>query len=193
VGHLRGRITLHGSAVLFGDAALVFIGDSGTGKSTTAANLCATLGVGLLADDMAGIEVRGTEHFVVPTDKANWLAPDALESFGLPVNGPGKTPVSPARLGSGSGRLTALIKLEFDESAVSSFRLRGCAAFAALSRAMVRFELDDPAVVLRDFDRLSKLAASVPLYTVRRSARWSEVQAVRDLSLHLLQSHQALR
>jgi len=53
--HRRGVLVLHGSAVLIGGQAHVFLGDKGSGKSTTAAALVAA-GFPLLSDDVIAIE-----------------------------------------------------------------------------------------------------------------------------------------
>lgn len=53
--HRRGLLVLHGSAVQIGDEAMVFLGDKGAGKSTTAASLVAA-GRRILTDDIVALE-----------------------------------------------------------------------------------------------------------------------------------------
>lgn len=53
--HRRGLLVLHGSAVQIQDQAMVFVGDKGAGKSTTAASLVAA-GRRLLTDDIVALE-----------------------------------------------------------------------------------------------------------------------------------------
>lgn len=53
--HRRGLLVLHGSAVQIGDQAMVFLGDKGAGKSTTAASLVAA-GRRILTDDIVALE-----------------------------------------------------------------------------------------------------------------------------------------
>jgi hypothetical protein len=56
--HQRGFLVLHGSALRFGDRCVAFIGDSGAGKSTTAAALHLR-GHEILADDISVIDGSG--------------------------------------------------------------------------------------------------------------------------------------
>jgi hypothetical protein len=56
--HQRGCLVLHGSALRFGDQCVVFVGDSGAGKSTTAAALHLR-GHDILADDISVIDSQG--------------------------------------------------------------------------------------------------------------------------------------
>lgn len=62
---LRGVTSLHGSAVVVGDRAVVFAGPGGSGKSTTAAAF-ALQGYGILADDVSAVEDMGTEFRIQP-------------------------------------------------------------------------------------------------------------------------------
>ena len=51
---LKGRVPLHASAVVVRERALLFVGDAGAGKSTTAAAF-ATLGHAVLSDDIVPV------------------------------------------------------------------------------------------------------------------------------------------
>lgn len=64
--HQRGALVLHGSAVRVGDRAVIFLGDKGAGKSTTAASLIAR-GHRLVTDDIAAIRFDGAGQ--------PWMAP----------------------------------------------------------------------------------------------------------------------
>jgi hypothetical protein len=55
--HQRGLLVLHASAVVLGQSAVAFVGESGWGKSTTAAALH-TRGHHIVADDAAALHVR---------------------------------------------------------------------------------------------------------------------------------------
>jgi hypothetical protein len=61
----RGRLTLHGSAVAMDDRAVLFLGASGAGKSTTAAAFHAR-GCPLIADDIVAIDAAGAEPLTFP-------------------------------------------------------------------------------------------------------------------------------
>lgn len=63
--HLRRRIALHASGVMIGDQAVLFVGDSGMGKSTLAASY-ALRGHEVVTDDIAGICWQGNNYFVAP-------------------------------------------------------------------------------------------------------------------------------
>lgn len=79
VMHQRGRLILHGSALRFGDKAVVFAGRSGAGKSTLTAafNL---RGHDLLADDLSVLDGQGRVQPGIPHIK---LWDDAAGNLGL--------------------------------------------------------------------------------------------------------------
>src|ERR1700690_1964968 len=54
---LEGGLSLHASAVAIGGRAILFIGQSGAGKSTAAAEMCLGSRAQLLADDIASLNV----------------------------------------------------------------------------------------------------------------------------------------
>ncbi|WP_324740385.1 hypothetical protein U8326_11290 [Tsuneonella sp. CC-YZS046] len=62
--HRQGLLVLHGSAVMIGGTAHVFLGDKGSGKSTTAAALIAS-GFPLISDDVVAIERLSSGQLVV--------------------------------------------------------------------------------------------------------------------------------
>jgi hypothetical protein len=62
---LRGAVPLHASAVASDGRALVFVGDSWSGKSSTAAAF-STLGYSLLSDDIVRIDDRGGDLVAYP-------------------------------------------------------------------------------------------------------------------------------
>jgi hypothetical protein len=168
--HLEGRTTLHASAVSLADRGIVFLGDSGAGKSTCAADLCGRLGAELLADDMVEIEVEDGRHRVASTEQAHWLLRDSAEALGHPVADRWKTPVEAARPAAKDVPLAALVALAFgpDGSTPELTPLLGTEAFGAINAAYVRFLFDDPTVESRDLHAIADLVAAVPVLTLAR-------------------------
>jgi len=75
---LRGVTCLHASAVAFGDRSVAFVGQTGMGKSTTAAAF-ARQGYGVISDDIVALEEReGTLH-VVPAYPHLCLWPESVK------------------------------------------------------------------------------------------------------------------
>jgi hypothetical protein len=77
----RGHLLLHASAVAVAGEAVLFLGGSGWGKSTTAAALHAR-GYGLVTDDMAVLRVNGSRPVVLPSFPQLKLWPEAALSLG---------------------------------------------------------------------------------------------------------------
>lgn len=77
--HLRGHVCLHASAVAIAGKAVLFLGDPGAGKSSTAAAL-AEYGCPMLADDISAVK-RGESGklAVVPSLPRVCLWPDSAE------------------------------------------------------------------------------------------------------------------
>src|SRR5262249_42847204 len=92
--HQRGVIVLHGSTIKINeDAAILFVGHSGMGKSTLAAVLHRR-GYPWIGDDVCAITF-GTDGtpFVAPAYPQTKLAPDALDHLG--IDGSSLRPVRP--------------------------------------------------------------------------------------------------
>lgn len=80
--HQRGETAvLHASVVSVGGRAVVFVGDKGAGKSTTATTFHAR-GHPLLADDIVAVDLRGREPQVWPGFPFVRLWPDSVMSLG---------------------------------------------------------------------------------------------------------------
>lgn len=127
---LRGVWSLHASAAMFRETTLVFLGESGQGKSTLAAHL-AGAGWRLVADDILPVEMAGEEVRVLPHYPQLKLAADAQPGVGLPERLPLKSicVLEPA----GAGRLPALCEVTAAQAArallghVAGTRLFGAA------------------------------------------------------------------
>ncbi len=78
----RGYLVLHGSAVLVENKAVIFSGDSGAGKSTTAAAMVAR-GYPLITDDVVALRYNAAGELVMaPGPQRVKLWDDALVKFG---------------------------------------------------------------------------------------------------------------
>ncbi len=177
--HLSGRPTLHASAVTLNGRAFLFLGDSGAGKSTFAASLCAYCDTELLADDLASIDLLPPPARVAPHEGSHWLIADSAAALGhAPVAGT-KGPVPAARPAVIAAPLAAMFVLAFGDSEdVSATSVRGHAAFAAVNEAFVRLVVDDPTVHLRDLDAIALIVASAPMVTLARPRSLKALGAV---------------
>ncbi|MGH9574795.1 MAG: HPr kinase/phosphorylase [Candidatus Acidiferrales bacterium] len=75
---LRGVVCLHASAIALHERAVLFLGDPGAGKSTTAAAM-SMRGHSLIADDIVGILERDGKIFAVPAYPYVSLWPQSAE------------------------------------------------------------------------------------------------------------------
>jgi len=78
---MRGVVSLHASAVAVAGKAILFIGDAGAGKSTTAAAMTRS-GHALLADDITAITEREGTFFATPALPYVSLWRDSAEVIG---------------------------------------------------------------------------------------------------------------
>jgi hypothetical protein len=169
--HLRGKLTLHASALAIGGRALVCLGPSGAGKSTTIADLCTRHGGSLLADDVSLLEITNREIEITPGERFHWLldptAPNTLTSGGR------KRPVAALRPAPGPAPLVLGCHLVFDDGVTQPElrRLRGSEAVAAVVGACIRLALDDPDAHRRELDQVISLLERVPVYELRRPRR----------------------
>jgi hypothetical protein len=168
--HLEGRPTLHASAVSLGGNALLFLGDSGAGKSTCAADLCGRVGGELLADDLAEVDLLGDRVVVSPTADHHWLLGDSASALGHPPPTRPKDAVPAARVAPEPRRLAAIVVLAFgpESSPTTLTSVRGRSAFSVINAGYARFVVDDARIQLRDLDLIGRIAGSVPVHTLTR-------------------------
>jgi hypothetical protein len=188
--HQSGTLVLHGSAVDTPGGAILFVGDSGRGKSTMAMTLQAR-GFPVLCDDLCPI--RGRELF----PHGNWvrLLGDSLRYFGLddrvdPVDRKRRVgfdaefPVSrPVR---------AVFWLRAGEvDGIRLLAVKGADKLGVLAENTYRkFYLADLGLAAEHFQRLTTLAQDVDVFVLARPAtaelslEWSEVvlSHLRELS-----------
>lgn len=80
VCHQRDHLVLHGSAVVIDGQAVVFLGPTGAGKSTTA-TACYGAGYPLLDDDVVVVRTDGETPTVAPGVPQLKLTPEMAERF----------------------------------------------------------------------------------------------------------------
>ena len=169
---LRGGLGLHASAVALGSKAILFLGESGDGKSTAAATLCLRHGARLLADDAALLEERYGVVRVTPSEDRNYLTSGSMGALGVRQRGARlgdgeKAAVHPPRSASRRYPLALVVSLRFDDSLadVVSRPLAGADAARRILAAMFRFDvLDRP----RELDRVMRLYEQAPFIEVAR-------------------------
>jgi hypothetical protein len=183
VRHLRGRLTLHGSAVAIDGRAVVCVGASGAGKSTMAAALVRAGGE-LLADDMAAIELD-PDPSVTPTEDHFSLddAARAAVTSAEPdaVNGEGKWLVPAARVADAPRPLAAVLALRFGGEQPSVRPLRGLEVLAALVPCIPRFPTDDRARHEKELAQLERLATAGRVLELARPRQIDAIDRVVDL------------
>lgn len=81
---LRGVWSLHASAAMFKEKVIVFLGESGQGKSTLAAYLSQCSGWRLVADDILPVKIDSNEVIVLPHYPQLKLPKNAQPWVGLP-------------------------------------------------------------------------------------------------------------
>ena len=81
--HQRGYLVLHANAIRIGNGAVIFMGDSGAGKSTTAA-MFHKKGYEVLSDDIVAVDSNGCVINGLPQIK---LWQSTLENLNIPIVG----------------------------------------------------------------------------------------------------------
>lgn len=82
----RSHLVLHASAAAVNGSAVVFLGDAGWGKSTTAAAMFAR-GHGVIADDVTAVRMEKDDITVMPAFPQLKLLPDAAAALGYAPEG----------------------------------------------------------------------------------------------------------
>lgn len=167
----RNILTLHGSAVVGESGCLVFLGDRGAGKSTTAAAM-ASFGYAMLCDDVVPVTA---DSLVLPGIPLPKLLPDA---YGRLIGDPAAT----ARRFDGVDKYYATLprsaspspaKLLFviepcEVPALAIESLRGARKLRSLLANVTSLEgIDDPESI---FSRCSERLGAIPCFRVRRPA-----------------------
>ena len=181
--YLRGAVVFHAAAVAFEGRGILILGDSGAGKSTTAALLCAR-GATFIADDTAMGTIAEGRLWLRPLETAHWLDAASCRALG---DGAADFPEKlsrPARPSAAPVRACAAVVLEVSESpGVVVTPLRGLEAAQCLLNAALRLPLDDERSK-RDLDTLARVAQSLRTFRVLRGGDFSST--LQELPSRLL-------
>jgi hypothetical protein len=174
--HLSGVLSFHASAVVYGGRAFAFLGASGQGKSTLASALCLRANSRLLADDITYCREASGAWLARGLERQSWLAPSARHALlGAEGTAVGKEPLTLA--GESEAPLAALVVLE-EAAAVDLQRLTGLASAQALLTQLIRLELEDPTVQMRDLEHVELLLRAVPVFVLQRPLRFDALSDV---------------
>ena len=174
---IRGKVSLHASAVEIDGAAMVLVGESGAGKSTVAFWLCASHGAALLADDIAGLDLAGDRVFVDPLERALWLD-----------DGDGAKRPRAMRVAERSVGIGGLVHMGFnDRLSEPELRvLRGASSVKRVLDAALRFDVGSTTWT-SEFEVSTALAASAPVWDLERPTSATPGQ-IAELVASLAQS-----
>jgi hypothetical protein len=173
---LRGGLGLHGSAVAVDGRAVLFIGASGVGKSTAAAEMCLLHGAQLLADDAALLEVGPSAVQVLPAEEEHWLTSESCRALGVvprrAVAGRNKHARRATRIAHSPWPLAVVIALRFARSVAAGALcpLRGGDAARMLLGASIRFDPEDGAARRRELEQLTRVYDAAPILELVRCA-----------------------
>jgi hypothetical protein len=195
--HQRAAMPLHAAAAVGPEGAALFIGEAAAGKSTFAAMMAAQ-GFTLASDDLTALDLTRpggmAVHPAIRTAKLfddsraalaergfDRLLADAGTGYGkavLDFEGHGGDPAWPAPLRA----VFALEWLHPPEAEPELERLSPLAALARLRAAVARPELVGPlGLEAAYFAHLTRLAASVPVFELRRPRRYDAAPAAAAL------------
>ena len=168
---LRAGVGFHAAAVAYRDVGVVLAGESGAGKSTTAALMVAR-GAELLADDVAITRWAAGTLEIEPTEREHLLDDSSRALLGMGVSARErdavKLGVPAARLARGPVAARVFVALEGSPSPTRALRVRGGAAMAMLARARVCPSTEEPQRAVEDLDILARVAEQLPVYRVWR-------------------------
>ncbi len=190
--HQRGLFPLHASAIDIGGQAVAFAGDSGAGKSTTAAALV-QLGHLLLSDDVSVIDLSGSPPMLVSTSPTQKLWRDSLLALDIAAGARVRPQLDMDKFerhvggafGTTPRRLAAIYHLETDADDGSPMieRIAGAQAVQKVRGQIYRLQAaQEMGQESRLFMQSTTIASAVPQFTLRRPR---SLDRVRDFAAAL--------
>jgi hypothetical protein len=186
----RGNLAIHAAAVEVGNGrAVLLAGESGSGKTTTAAALH-NAGHRLLSDDLS-ICRAGEPALVFPGPALLRLRKTAarrldLKRVALLRSGEDKLYYGidrPLRGNASPLELSALFLITAGTGPVTAERIPAAEGVALLWP--LSFFLPDEPGFAACFDGLTRLLNCVPVYRIKRAMRWEEMQSLLDTILEM--------
>lgn len=181
----QGLNVLHAGCVEVDGKAVAFIGDCGSGKSTTTeAFYCC--GYGILGDDVQAIDIREGRHVVLPGTPQVKLRPDAADAiFGQNNNLPWIFPEGVRRVHMATANfplfpvpLHKIYVLQFDDE-ITEEPLRAPEALGHLLRHSRGIPpLQEPEFLRRQLSQCSHLLQEVPVCILKRPRSLEQLPAL---------------
>lgn len=162
---LAKKLTVHGASAEHAGRAVLVLGESGQGKSTAIASLCARHGHRLVADDLTWVDIDPStrEATVVPSESAHFLTQSSCEALGLTVleghdfwDEETKCGVG-AESASAPSKLVAVVTLAFAEGEPRLVPLDKLEALTQLLPQVARFGVEDRQSRRDELDSLAGL------------------------------------
>lgn len=198
----QGRVMVHASAVRLEQGLLLFLGDSGTGKSTIAGNFH-KLGNAVVSDDCLMLKMEKTGIKAIPTYGGLRLWDDSLE-----VLFPPEQEVDPVahystkkrvvldekgtlRLRKGLPVLAMFVLSPRDPASGSEItleRLSNREAFIALMKQTFQLDVHDLKRIERHMRRLGRIVPKLPAYRLSMPHKYELLPFVRQKILQTVQA-----
>jgi hypothetical protein len=193
----RGIEPLHATAIVVGDHAIAFLGDSGFGKSTLAATFLQK-GYPLLTDDVLALEFRSDNVWAKPGIARMKLNPDSADAVfcgrrSISMNSFTSKmifPLNDLQHGSRTVPLKALYLLPYkpSKSRIVIRRLAGRSSFLPIVQNSFNNTVLHPERLKQQFAFASRLASLIPIYRLSYPRRLDMLPAIVDAVLtHLSQ------
>ena len=183
----NGRLPLHANALVWKSKALLVLGHSGAGKSTSTAHLLRSEGFQLLSDDLCCIEERNGKAFVWPGPQRLRLWADALNLLQIDCSGLARVHPDCEKFvvpwpGSQAISEVGWLVIVQRRPELNMERLRGLAAMQALAGQIYKAGIDElnqwfPHLLAQ----LATLVRTVPIYLLSRPPKLDPRKAVAEI------------
>jgi hypothetical protein len=186
----QGKLVFHASAVVIGDGAVAFMGESGKGKSTLAASF-ATRGFRFLTDDGLMLEANGSGYQVMPSHPSIRLWQDSEAALIAP-----DTPTAPALEFTSKSRFLAGESIPFCDTprplrrvyflgdgsapAITFQRMKPAEALIELVKHSFLVDIEKRELLAAHFDQLSRLAGLPIYFRLDYPRRYEDLAAMRQ-------------